>query len=500
MAPKKKNPSTRRVKKGRRGRGRGRRITQRGGRFIDKGTYGAVFTPPPCNASKTPGMDLREGVEVGKLMPKGDAADELKALRVLQARLGSDPYFLIEYLGECEPDPANPDIASDAALLADLGDKTVLRYAFGGITWNEYVAQYLTFRPDKNVKPEAMNKRLELYIRNLHSLFYGLKRLQERDVFHRDIKINNALVHAEGPAAGKPMRFIDFGMATIAEDHNRDLRSATSMDHPYWPLDAIVGYTKDGLDFLELATLEEGFDNVFYDKSGKETRYAYLMFLGYPRGTKAERMASYKTIYARMRESVILVLNREFQKDEYALLHPVLTAAGPKNRRGNIVFDLDNLEDWWDSLEDDDSEVAEEMRRLYRQLQNRVRLLCMSKFDSFSLGYSILKLQHYLMGQWARFSEPGFPVDSKWVISPDIQKMFDTLTMIAKNMINPDIIARWGPTVAEAEFTKMFDAPGANAYIAMRKAEMAAEEARRATEAEAAAAAAMLGLGSAGEE
>lgn len=108
----------------------------------------------------------------------------------------------------------------------------------------EYVPGMELFQyvADRGRLPEAEARLI------LHQLAEAVQYLHQRGVIHRDLKLENVIVHTLGPAAGKEdgvkITLVDFGLARLSERHEALLTRCGSEE--YAAPEVILGVAYDG--------------------------------------------------------------------------------------------------------------------------------------------------------------------------------------------------------------------------------------------------------------
>lgn len=388
------------VKKGRTRRGRrlkrrrtSRRKVQKGGVRIGGGTYGSVWMPSLC-----PGAAANE---VGKLMPYKDAIEEHTVMAMLRDLPGfqEDDYWNVNYLGFCRADPAHPDLAGAEyqdlrnSIIADAQvqatDHTgaqifnavgapvmkswkVLRYEYGGPTVLETAMQILTMPvADSRVACADL-------MRSFHSLFYGiLKMVSQYQIAHRDLKLQNIVCQFAGGRISS-VKMIDFGFCVQMSNPRQRLFRPEQCNYSYWPLEAIVCCTSEGLRMFK-KTNETLRGHLF---SGG-VRDTYLGFCGII-DTAANRL----TAVQKMRLYCLDVATHVLRKAPFVSLQAHIGTAVD-----TTTFDVDRFTA---ALA---APPTQTIGRLLDRFHDTVRGTLLRHFDLFSLGICIQELLNGLSGR-----------------------------------------------------------------------------------------------------
>lgn len=186
-------------------------IYNKGGKVIASGGYGCVFNP----ALKCEGASKRESKKISKLMTDRHATQEYEQINSLKQKLDSVPnyedYFLIYDATLCRPSKlTTSDLASFSdkctALPKDnimktnintkLDELMSLNLPNGGLPVDDYLYSDGTF--------EKMYKVHSYLIKLLKN---GIIPMNNKNVYHSDIKDSNVLIDDTGKA-----RLIDWGL------------------------------------------------------------------------------------------------------------------------------------------------------------------------------------------------------------------------------------------------------------------------------------------------
>lgn len=183
----------------------------RGGKVIASGGYGCVFNP----ALKCEGASKRESKKISKLMTDRHATQEYEQINSLKQKLDSVPnyedYFLIYDATLCRPSKlTTSDLASftdkctalpkDNIMKTNINTKLdelmSLNLPNGGLPVDDYLYSDGTF--------EKMYKVHSYLIKLLKN---GIIPMNNKNVYHSDIKDSNVLIDDTGKA-----RLIDWGL------------------------------------------------------------------------------------------------------------------------------------------------------------------------------------------------------------------------------------------------------------------------------------------------
>lgn len=200
----------------------------KGGKVIGVGSYGCVFSPAiPCKHGRQPENDM-----VSKLMETLDARKEMDEIEKVTERLGkienAERYFGGFGTYMCRPEKiTSEDLAGyhcDIGNIADLvhnssstklPDLSVLQQKYLGKT----VGSYLSHLNEK--------EELILFFQNMISLLMkGIIPMNEKGIYHLDIKSENVLVKENAPV------IIDWGLSYLT-DHSRPITDASTRGNEY---------------------------------------------------------------------------------------------------------------------------------------------------------------------------------------------------------------------------------------------------------------------------
>ena len=190
----------------------------KGGKAIASGGFGCVFKPAlECNKKGT--RNNKKG-EITKLMKIKYANSEFKEIQTFKKLLHDIPdysnYFLLDGFSLCRPDTLSEDdlthfdkkckslkkIDITAENVNSSLDKLLsLNMPFGGVDIEHYVKKRMEY-----TKLHNMNATLIQLLQN------GILPMNERGVFHCDIKDSNVLIKEED--SGLKTRLIDWGLST----------------------------------------------------------------------------------------------------------------------------------------------------------------------------------------------------------------------------------------------------------------------------------------------
>ena len=192
-----------------------------GGKIIGSGGFGCVFNPPLQCASKTkyPVKNV-----VSKLMMRKYAIDEFSTIKNIKYILNTidnyTNYFILKDIVLCQPAKVNSktfnDITKNCSTISknnknmknnkefnkSLGNYLTLRIPDGGERLETYIINNYN-----NVNFPNINKKL------INLLINGIIPMNERNVYHCDIKDSNILVNKQKENIGFT-RLIDWGLST----------------------------------------------------------------------------------------------------------------------------------------------------------------------------------------------------------------------------------------------------------------------------------------------
>ena len=197
---------------------RNRQSPALGGKVIGSGGFGCVFDP----ALKCEGSSKRESKKISKLMTERHAIKEYEEINSIKERLKDvhdhRKYYLLydatlcrpgsltttdlsNFVGKCKA--LEKDGITKQNVNTNLDKLMLLNMPNGGIPVDDYIYSQSSIGNLKNFN----NRMIEL-------LLYGIIPMNEKFVFHSDIKDSNVLVKEESELL---TRLIDWGLSTEYE-------------------------------------------------------------------------------------------------------------------------------------------------------------------------------------------------------------------------------------------------------------------------------------------
>jgi len=190
--------------------------SNKGGEAIASGGFGCVFSPAlKCKNKK------KKNHFISKLMTKKYALQEYKEVKNIQQKLDSIPhyekYFLIYDFQLCEPEKLSPSDLKNfekkctALPKNDITEKNInqkldkvfaLNMPYGGLPVDDYIYKNITYPQLKQLNDTL----LEL-------LNQGIVVMNQKHIYHGDIKDSNILVDSSSPSSFMT-RLIDWGLST----------------------------------------------------------------------------------------------------------------------------------------------------------------------------------------------------------------------------------------------------------------------------------------------
>ena len=195
-------------------------------KVIGEGTYGCVHEPSlKCKYKKNVNYDDK----ISKIMKKRNAKDELDEYEKI-TKIDPMKDFYLGKPTECFPkiDIKNKKAINkcDSFNERDINSYKLLIMKNGGNSLEKY-GKILQDRKATRVNV----KKMELYLIELHRLFYGLREMIENNIIHHDLKPHN-IVYNENETR---LNFIDFG---LMDDKLNIIDQAKRSDYnlgiPYW--------------------------------------------------------------------------------------------------------------------------------------------------------------------------------------------------------------------------------------------------------------------------
>jgi serine/threonine protein kinase len=206
----------------------------KGGKVLASGGFGCVFSPAlKCEDTKT-----REKDGVSKLMTTEHAVEEYEEITSIKAKLDSiknyEDYFLLKDITLCSPaklaqtDLTAFDAKCSALKKTNITKKNIndniqklmtLNMPDGGIPVDDYINEAPDFR-----------RFLALHTHLVKLLKKGIVPMNEKHVYHCDIKDSNVLV--KGEMASLKTRLIDWGLSTEYNPAGREAFPKTWRNRP----------------------------------------------------------------------------------------------------------------------------------------------------------------------------------------------------------------------------------------------------------------------------
>ena len=188
-----------------------------GGKILASGGFGCVFSP----ALKCKNSNKREKNKVYKLMTLENAKEEYDTLIDIKKKLDKIPnykdYFFVDNYSICIPDKLTKSDLSNFNTCSALKKKNitkkninktldkllVLNMPYGGIT----LEQFFTNSKKYNQFKQVNNHLLQL-------LKYGIIAMNDKNIYHSDIKGSNILIDDGIHNNSTTVRLIDWNLAT----------------------------------------------------------------------------------------------------------------------------------------------------------------------------------------------------------------------------------------------------------------------------------------------
>jgi serine/threonine protein kinase len=195
----------------------------KGGKVIGSGGFGCVFKPAiKCKGQK------RNEKDITKLMKIKYAKNEYKGIQKYKELLDSIPnyrdYFLVDGFSICEPDKLDEEDLQKfdkkcgalkkmkitaSNVNSNLDKLRSLNMPYGGVDVGDYVERT---RMD-------YKKMSEMNISLVELLKKGILPMNEKSIYHCDIKDSNILVQ-ENHGGEVKTRLIDWGLSTVFKERN----------------------------------------------------------------------------------------------------------------------------------------------------------------------------------------------------------------------------------------------------------------------------------------
>jgi deoxyribodipyrimidine photo-lyase len=205
-------------------KGKGKEVTQKGGRFLSSGSYGCVFLP----AIRCDNKQDHHPNTISKVFDDPDEYQKELQLNKLIAKLDPDAIFTVRAISQCKvyPELVRSSNTSGAAepqcqSIAD-GKRMQIIYEYGGRDLGMYGRDH---KHDVAAFLDIASK--------LEPILNGIMTMTQAHIAHNDIKRENILYD------GEKLRLIDFGMVQRFEDiFKRNRVDAIKDSHYiYYPLE-----------------------------------------------------------------------------------------------------------------------------------------------------------------------------------------------------------------------------------------------------------------------
>lgn len=199
-------------------------MTQRGGKVVNKGSYGCVISPnKPCNRT----FNAKSGDYVSKIFyGKNGVDDRNREWEELKEIAKIDPGydFTIEPVDSCDIWNFGGDVGECTNKI--IVPQIILRN--GGIDLHGF--------ENGLIKPISFTD----FLRSFRRLVEGCRTMEEADMVHRDIKPGNILYNREG----NRFSIVDFGLACkVSEVYDKSNGDILEYVYPYYPPEfRIMGY------------------------------------------------------------------------------------------------------------------------------------------------------------------------------------------------------------------------------------------------------------------
>jgi serine/threonine protein kinase len=173
---------------------------------IGEGTYGCVHKP---SLKCIPGTKINYDNQVSKILKKSSAKEELREYKKVTKADKKDEFYLGKPI-TCELDKTNADNLEAIAkckigkqALNNLANYDLIVMGDGGDNLETYSRKIRSWTIS-----EMSTENCEKFLLEILRLFAGLKRFEENDLIHYDLKPQNIVFNEKT----KRLNFIDFGM------------------------------------------------------------------------------------------------------------------------------------------------------------------------------------------------------------------------------------------------------------------------------------------------
>jgi serine/threonine protein kinase len=200
-------------------------MAKRGGKYINSGTFGCVFSPPiPCEDSSPPGGKTL----VGKVFEFENEAKEEEAYVKTIASIDKTGAFTIKALKTCKIDPKKAQPTDQLGKCEYISSRNLqIIYKNGGVDLH-------TIERD----PSKYHVFFDDMIPHFAPIFEGLVQLIKHGVMHCDIKPANMLYNPKT----KKISLIDFGMMSTTSSFLENMLTRFDQSYLYYPPETLYLY------------------------------------------------------------------------------------------------------------------------------------------------------------------------------------------------------------------------------------------------------------------
>ena len=209
---------------------------KKGGEVLASGGFGCVFSP----ALKCDGTNKRTKNTISKLMTEKHAMQEYNEILSIKSKLHDIPeyarYFMVDGASVCKPNKLTRKDLSNfhkkctalpkhnitaININRSLDELLSLNMPYGGIPVDDFIYQV-----------ESFGELIELNDSLKRLLLHGIIPMNERNVYHSDVKDSNVLVNYHSDENELDSKLIDWGLSVVYEPHKNQKFPNTWRNRP----------------------------------------------------------------------------------------------------------------------------------------------------------------------------------------------------------------------------------------------------------------------------